>query len=181
MLPRERGWTDDPKQFLCSPGFISCFQSCTCSPFALLVFGCVCLLLGSPERPGLSAESLFGQGFPSAELFGPPKCRARVRPQARASRQELRIREVRAEVMGGQWGHHCHSRVPLFSAGSVSHGVQTHGPSWGRAPLRSLPLSPSLEFPWIPHKSLSGWKPFLQERWRWERRSLCHARHPMGM
>ncbi|XP_019488449.1 PREDICTED: zinc finger protein 205 isoform X3 [Hipposideros armiger] len=58
------------------------------------------------------------EGFPSAELSGPPKFRAKARPQAHASRQEMRKREVRAEVMGGQWDHHCHSQVHLVSAGS---------------------------------------------------------------
>ncbi|XP_015446448.1 zinc finger protein 205 isoform X1 [Pteropus alecto] len=106
---------------------------------------------------GSFLRPLMSESFPSAELFGPPKFRARVRPQARASRQEMRIREVRAEVMGGQWGHHCHSWVPLVSAGSVSHGVQTHGPSWGKGSHRVLsfvsisgiPLDPSQKPLWL--------------------------------
>lgn len=123
-------------------------------------------------QPGRSVTELcisFWPGFPFSRTFWA----SQVQGKGEASSSCLQMgdeEEKRGASRGDGWavGGQCHSRVPFVSAGWFLW-VQTHGPAWGgvpappllrvavvsQAPLGSLRFSPSLEFPWVPHKSLS--------------------------
>lgn len=66
---------------------------------------------------------------------------------------------MRPEVMDGQWVVSVTPRCPLWVQALFPVGCSLPSSAQGghrpQAPLGSFRFSPSLEFPWVPHKSLS--------------------------
>lgn len=136
----------DPKQSLSSCGITWCFQRCTHSalPGRSVTEHCISFWAGFPFSRTFWASQVQGKGEASSSC-----------------RQMEDEEEKRGASRGDGWavGCQCHSQVPFVGAGPVSCGVSLPSSAQGgrrpQAALGSLRFSPSLEFPWVSHKSLS--------------------------